>query len=125
MKPFNEHDPVTIKEMEIGAYALHGDVIITRVAALPENFNKMEKEPKNALAYGEFTGHVHQLTGEATAFDLRIDPVTPAKRHLTLLQPVALKHQEHRPIILPPGQYEIGVQREYDPFTKKIRAVQD
>jgi hypothetical protein len=124
MKPFNEHGTVTAN-MNVGDYILHGDVILTRVPGLPEEFKSFEQEPMSALAYGELTGHLHQLQGEPGAdFDLRVCPKTK-ERHLRIVNPTALKHQEHGPIILLPGDYKVGVQREYDPFEKLIRSVQD
>jgi len=44
---------------------------------------------------------------------------------LRVVNPVLLKHQEHSPIKLPPGDYKIGIQREYDPFEQIIREVAD
>jgi hypothetical protein len=125
MKPFNEHGPVTITEMQPGDYALHGDVIVKAISELPEGFDSMSKEPMSAMAYGEQTGHVHQLDlANAANFDLRVDPVTK-KRWLKLVTPTMLRHQEHSPIIFPSGLYEIDVQKEYDPFSKKLREVAD
>jgi hypothetical protein len=124
MKPFNEHNPQTA-ELAIGDYVLHGDVIVERVSALPTEFTTLETEPNNALAYGELTGHLHQLQGEAGVdFDLRVNPVTK-ERHLRIVKPVLLKHQEHSPLLLREGEYKIGIQREYDPFEKLIRQVAD
>lgn len=123
MKAFKKGKPKDAT-MAVGQYALHGDVIITRVDMLPENFAGMETEPKNALAYGELTGHVHQLCGEpGVDFDLRVSPA--GERHLKIVQPTMLRHQEHDPILLKPGNYQIGIQREFDPFEKLIRSVQD
>lgn len=124
MKPFNEHGTQEAK-LEVGDYVLHGDVIIQRVDKLPEDFSKLATEPKNALAYGEVTGHVHQLQGvQGADFDLRVNEQTK-ERFLRIVEPTALKHQEHGPIILLPGDYKVGIQREYDPFSKLIRQVAD
>lgn len=125
-KQFNEHNPQEIKKHESGNYALHGDVILFMVneSERPGNFENLPKEPNNALAYGELTGHIHQIFGEPGDFDLRVDEQTKT-RHLRVVRPVTLKHQEHSPIKLPPGDYRIGIQREYDPFSKIIRQVAD
>src|SRR5271163_38571 len=123
MKPFNEHGTQTA-DMEVGEYSLHGDVIITRVKDTPNDFNKATMEPKSALAYGEATGHIHQLQGTpGVDFDLRILPDN--SRFLKVYNPVLLKHQEHSPIKLKEGNYKIGIQREYDPFEKLTRSVAD
>ena len=92
MKPFNEHG-TKIAEMKIGDYSLHGDVIIEMIPDLPEDFVSQEKEAKSALAYGEATGHIHQLQGTpGVDFDLR---VKNNERHLKIINPTLLKHQEH------------------------------
>lgn len=136
MKPFNEQNPQT-PELKVGDYGFHGDVAIERVEAVPDNFAELPVEPKGALAYGEVTGHCHKLVGEeGKDYMLRYEPNKGTNMvqgatasgnvlHLRVLRPTALKHQEHGPVILPPGDYRIGFQTEYDPFEKLIRQVQD
>ena len=123
MKPFNESEKPRVPVFKkIGDYVLHGDVVIQKVSNL-ENFDQLDKSQDSALAYGEATGHIHQLgDGE---FDLRIDSKNPNNRHLKIVTPTMLRHQEHLPIVLPPGDYITRIQREYDPFEKKIREVID
>ena len=121
MKPFNEEGGQTPKQFLVGDYALHGDVIIERLAGEPDSFSNMEDSNDGALAYGELTGHVHQLQGRD--FSLRTDG--GGVKFLHVLKPTPVKHQEHKSITIPPGWYKIGIQREYDPFTKRARQVQD
>ena len=126
------HDFKTENSVEIkfkNAQALHGDVIIEKINA-PKEFSKMSKVKDDCLAHGEATGHSHKLfqhaTGElmpAVSWDLRIDE--SGIKFLKVLEPVELRHQEHDPRIIPPGDYKIGIQREYDPFTKLARSVAD
>ncbi len=123
MKPFNEHGTQEAKFKEMGDEALHGDVILT-ATSLPEDFESMPKVEDSCLAYGEATGHMHKIFGEEGQYDLRECPKTKT-RHLRVVTPVSLMHQEHSPIILPPGDYRIGIQREYDPFEKLVRQVAD
>lgn len=123
MKPFNELGTQTAKFKKSGDEALHGDVIITS-DILPPGFEDMETVKDACLAYGEATGHCHQIFGDSGTFELREDPKTKM-RHLRVLEPVTLKHQEHSPIVLPPGGYRIGIQKEYDPFEKLSRQVAD
>lgn len=129
MKPFNEHGTEKVS-LNNGESFLHGDVIIEKISALPDDFATFDKEPNDALAYGEHTGHLHKLfqmqdpdlmTG--AAFDLRIDK--NGTKWLLVSEPVCLKHQEHSPRIFDKGLYKIGIQREYDPFTKLARQVAD
>ena len=125
MKPFNEHGTQVVEAHEPGGYLLHGDVILFMTNETPVEFSKMTPEPMSALAYGELSGHLHQVQGVAGVdFDLRVNERTK-ERHLRVVNPVLLKHQEHSPIKLPPGDYKISIQREYDPFEEIIRSVQD
>lgn len=123
MKPFNEHGTQQAKFKKSGDEALHGDVILTK-AEMPEDFESMPVVKDACLAYGEATGHMHKIFGDEGSFDLRECPKTKV-RHLRVVSPVSLKHQEHSPIILPPGGYRIGIQKEYDPFEKLTRQVAD
>jgi hypothetical protein len=129
MKPFNEHNESewTFKKSKQN---LHGDVIVEKINDLPADFESMKAEPQGALAYGEHTGHLHKLFRmqdpdlmDAVSFDLRIDKA--GNRWLKVEAKTAVKHQEHSPRVIPPGFYKIGIQREYDPFTKLARQVQD
>ena len=67
--------------------------------------------PDLILAGGEATGHRHQITlGKA---ELTQDG---DKRFLEVLSEEAtLSHEEHKPIMLERGVYEVTLQREYDP----------
>ncbi len=62
------------------------------------------------LARGEATGHHHAIA-ESDAELVR----QGQKMLLTVLQPAVLAHQEHAPIELPGGLYEVVPQREYVP----------
>lgn len=110
-------------EIEVGEWGLHGDVVIKRVKDLPDDFDNMTTEPKNCLAYGEATGHAHQL--QEGEFELKIDPANPKKRYLKIVKPTALRHHEHKEVTLFPGNYKISIQKNYDPFAKKIGDVVD
>jgi hypothetical protein len=103
-------------------------VIIERIDEVPKEFSVLEKVKDDCLAHGEVTGHSHKLFrfGEehgAAPFDLRIAP--NGLKLLVVKEPVELRHQEHNPRIIPPGNYVIKIQREYDPFTKLARQVAD
>lgn len=124
MKPFNEHNPMGGFKLEPGEYGLHGDVILYAETDLPGGFEKMNDVKDACLAYGEATGHAHKIFGDEGDFILRECPETRV-RHLHVLKEVVLKHQEHEPRGIPPGKYKIGIQREYDPFSKRVRQVID
>lgn len=121
MKAFNELNAQIPNEFNVGDYCLHGDVILERIDKLPKEFKNFKKSKDGVLAYGELTGHLHQL--QRDRFDLRIDEA--GIKFLHVLEPTPVKHQEHSPIIIPPGNYKIGIQQEYDPFAKRARQVMD
>lgn len=123
MKPFNEHGNTVAKFESQGDEGLHGDVILTK-AEFGSEFESMTIIPDSCLAYGEATGHAHKIFGNPEDFSVRECPKTKT-RHLRVVNPVALKHQEHDKVILPPGDYRIGIQREYDPFEELTRQVAD
>lgn len=118
MKPFNEED--TQKLTEEKKAAMHGDVVLQRIDEMPDGLETC-KEP--VLAYGEATGHLHKLFGEQGDFELKQDK--QGTKYLKVNNVIYLKHQEHRPIEIHPGVFRIGIQREYDPFSKRIREVAD
>lgn len=85
---------------------------------LPEKLTPLKTD---IVQEGEATGHAHRLHGDG--FELF---ETPAKeKHLRLVAPTALRHEEHQEIILPPGDYRIGIVREYDHFKEEARRVAD
>jgi hypothetical protein len=122
MKPFNEENPKMNVTINNGDWAMHGDVLLFGEESLPIDFDSMPKVQDHCLAHGEATGHHHKLV--SGDFDLRECPKTKVK-YLKVVTPTMLKHQEHSPIEINPGIFRIGIQREYDPFAKKIREVAD
>ena len=86
------------------------------------------------LAFGEVTGHLHQIhmkdmleEAEVTlhmgrwreagkdvpeAFEVREEPVT-------------LTHEEHNPLVVPPGKYVVRIVREFDHIAGRSRNVAD
>ena len=86
------------------------------------------------LAFGEVTGHLHQIhmkdmldAAEVTlhmgrwreagkdvpeAFEVREESVT-------------LTHEEHNPLVVPPGKYVVRIVREFDHIAGRARYVAD
>ncbi len=71
------------------------------------------------LAYGEVTGHAHAIADPGAELVVTADDV----RLLIVEAEVALRHEEHATITIPPGTYEVRQQREYTPTA--IRNVAD
>lgn len=79
----------------------------------------MKKLNHNRLAEGEVTGHAHRVIGKSELFeaDRGIDLSAKVK--------VVIRHEEHGPITLVPGDYETGIVREMDHFAEEARNVID
>lgn len=99
----------------------HGDVILKPV---DQATGERKELREYTLAHGEVTGHHHTLyaVNPGTLLNLYTDK---ERRFLELNEAWSLRHQEHREIIVPPGIYEIGIEREYDPFERVMRKVMD
>lgn len=125
MKEFR-NDDLIIANFTKRNVGFHGDVFFVN-EKLPADFHTMTKLECGTVALGEATGHSHTFFGEKGSFDLRECPKTKVKylQVFAGFEMPTIKHQEHRPTMFPPGTYRIGIQREYDPFSKKIRAVVD
>lgn len=93
----------------------HGDLLIKEVKKIP----KLPKLKTNILAFGEVTGHHHSLSGKSQVFG------EGQPQYLIVEQEAELVHQEHKPILIGKGAYQIIREREYNPFEKEIRQVQD
>ena len=87
----------------------HGDVIIAPVKSVPR-----QATPRAGLilAHGEVTGHSHRVETGARAELFEIE----RQLFLRVLgSPARVVHEEHQTIELPPGDYRVWRQREYDP----------
>jgi hypothetical protein len=101
-----------------------GDVfIIRRDEDLPKGLKEVPRDKgRVVLAYGEVTGHAHAI--EDRNVKLFRDPkLAEMFMMVTGDAPAALEHEEHSRIDLPPGNYQIIIQREYSP--EAIRNVAD
>ena len=96
-----------------------GDVLITRVRAIPARAKQVARDKgRVVLAYGEVTGHAHAIVEpEALLFD------DAGEFYLRADGAVVLRHEEHAPINLDKGVYKVTRQREYTP--EAIRNVAD
>jgi hypothetical protein len=95
----------------------HGDLLVASVDDLPTNARRLQHL---VLAQGELTGHSHQISERdgAALFELKDRLFLQVTRSV-----VTLVHQEHGPIELPAGNYQVWRQREYTPA--EIRTVRD
>lgn len=98
-----------------------GDVFVQEIKSIPKDAKK-QKTDRVILAYGEVTGHCHEVaTEDLDKIELfSID----GKMYLNVKEDgVHVTHQEHSTAILDKGKYEVVIQREYSP--EAIRNVRD
>ena len=100
-----------------------GDVLIIPVKAMPKRLDPVEREGGRViLAHGEVTGHAHAIKDKRAAL-FRDPKLAAVFMHVSGDAPVALEHDEHDTIKIPPGNYQVIRQREYHP--EAIRTVAD
>ena len=102
-----------------------GDVNLEKLACLPQGEEFKTIEPRNGhiiLAEGEFTGHFH---GIEEAEGIKLVEGQDGSQYLVNEVPATIKHQEHKPITLEPGIWEIGQTYEYDYLQEMNRFVAD
>ena len=94
-----------------------GDVLIKAVKSIPKNSRTRSGA---VLVRGEATGHSHRLQNKDVGELFEADN----KLYLRVLADEAvIVHEEHGPVHLPKGEYEIWQQREYSPAA--IRTIRD
>ena len=105
--------------------ARQGDIFFKVVDQLPQR--EMKKKSDNILAYGEVTGHSHQVISPSISeMEMQVDTngdIYVLSEH----EDIKIGHDEHNVVTLPKGKWIcISRQREYDPLAiEKERKVAD
>lgn len=124
------------------AIGFQGDVCFFRVDAFPAGELKRDAQTlEGALAYGEATGHAHQIDEDCLTSVGVTKILLKAGQSLIALEvkkEITIRHgrlrgfhgQEadqdyHNAVVLTPGKYLTGIVEEYDPFEKVMRRVVD
>ena len=95
-----------------------GDVLMVP-AELPAGAVQVKTQGDVILAYGEVTGHAHRIKESAK---VRMWSAG-AERFLQVMKTVALTHEEHTTVNIPPGVYKLPAQVEYTP--QELKRVAD
>ena len=83
---------------------------------------ELTKLETKKLALGEATGHHHSAVAEsAELWGVRDDLPSVLKAP----NGTEITHQEHGPITVPPGDYDIRIVNEFDHFREAARKVVD
>lgn len=103
-----------------------GDVMLAPLDAVPEAEDAaVVKRPGKAviLAFGEVTGHSHQFSPATREHVTMFKSEALNMEWIVVEEEAELKHDEHGPITVAPGVYEVIHQREYHP--EAVRRVLD
>src|SRR5256885_15172118 len=99
--------------------AQQGDVLLRKLDAMPEGKAKIVARKTLVLAHGE-SGHSHVIE------DDEAELIQIGERMIVnLTRAATVKHEEHGPITLEPGIWEIGRVREFDWFAMMERQISD
>lgn len=100
-----------------------GDVILIPTKRQPSaRARAVQDAGRTILAYGEMTGHAHEVVTAAPPMLAQDDETVPAQelfqepdgsRLLVCRVPCELRHQEHGPIALTATTYEVRRQTEW------------
>lgn len=106
---------------DVGIY-LNGHPRFERIKELPKSAIKQPR-PKDriVLEYGEVTGHAHAIK-EVDKCNLYLEGT---RRFLEVCYAVPLVHEEHDVIVIQPGIYEIGRQRQWSVLEQMSQRVAD
>jgi hypothetical protein len=100
----------------LGKMVRQGDVLLIPTSKIPDGA-KLEKKRKT-VAYGEVTGHHHDLVGTDVGIYALEDQL-----FAKVGSDVQITHQEHAALAVDEGLYEIRIQQEYTP--QEVRRVLD
>lgn len=96
-----------------------GDVLGVKIDLLPKGERKNITQKRLVVAHGE-SGHSHVIEDSSgTMFQIG------ERFYVELEKAATLTHEEHKPITLSPGIWEIGRVQEYDWLSKMQRQVID
>lgn len=110
----------------------HGDLLFHPVVNRPQA--ELKETDRKIIRRGEATGHAHRISeGEAAILEQyerqwsrqgeRVAVL--AREFLEVQTPTTITHEEHGPVTLNPGLYEIIQAREFDYAANLGRRVRD
>lgn len=100
-------------------YGFQGDVILVKINNIPDG-KKVEKKSRGfILAEGEMTGHAHTVMDDINLIEK--DGVL----YICAANEFTVTHEEHNPITVPAGNYEVRIAKEYDHFAEEAKRVAD
>lgn len=114
--------------------AAQGEITLIRVGDLtgntPKGYSPLKTENGKLVIGHSETGH-HHVMEPSTAKAYVADTAPEGMRILRLIveKPTVLEHMRghdtHEPLMVPPGEYDVRIAREYDPYAELARRVAD
>lgn len=99
---------------------VQGDVFFIKTSVIPEEATKLNRRLGGyIIAEGEATGHAHVIEDDIELYEKE------GVLFIKAAKEIAVRHEEHLPVILSPGIWKVGIIREYDPFLEETRIVRD
>ena len=106
------------KSWKVGRHARQGDIMLIKLAEMPQEAKPVDNEGRIVLAWGEATGHAHAIpTTHGSAYEWQGNTLVQVKPGAKLV------HEEHTAIPLTRGVYQLRRQVEYTP--ERLRQVAD
>jgi hypothetical protein len=97
-----------------------GDVLLESIASIPPDARLLPRRARIVLAEGETTGHAHAVEhADVELYEYN------GRLYCRALESFVLVHEEHMPVKLAPGTYEVRRVREFDHFSQQAREVMD
>jgi hypothetical protein len=95
--------------------ARQGDIFFKKVSKIPTK--GLKKKTDAILAYGEVTGHSHQITTPISDCESYVDE--SGDIYIRSANEIKVGHDEHNVITLPANEWIcVSRQREYDPLAE-------
>lgn len=97
-----------------------GDVLLHPIESIPKSAKNAKLSKRVILAHGESSGHAHSIDFTNAQMKVFLDG---QQMYLRVSEPVTLKHQEHSPATIEPGDYL--VKRQVEVWLDDVRQVAD
>ena len=104
-------------------YYQQGDVVMIKIERVPNEAKPLTSGTAPVVVQeGEHTGHAHRFlshNGNVQTFG------NGDTKFLRVLENSTITHEEHLPITIEQGDYEVRIVRQKDPFSKVVSRVID
>ena len=97
-----------------------GDVLIESSDAVPPGAVRIGRtNGRYVLALGEATAHPHAVTEDVELY------ASGGVLYCRARETFVVRHEEHRPVTVPPGTYQVRRVRQFDYFSGEVLDVRD